>query len=184
MSQRWVLPGLLALLACFTGGWFLQRRLGVSEDVYQQARLFEQVLAHVRDYHVDSLPEDELYRRAIDGMLGQLHDPYAALLVGKDYQRQQERTTGDYAGIGLQVDARNGWITVVAPLDNLARRPYAIRMIDTRGIDEPLADRPDLRSDCAGDVYRRHGPQQRHYARHPDAADGRAGRGSHLRHAG
>ena len=116
MSHRWAFPGLLALLACFTGGWFLQRRLGVGEDVYQQARLFEVVLAHVRDYHVDSLPEDELYRRAIDGMLAELHDPYAALLVGKDYQRQQERTTGDYAGIGLQVDARNGWITVVAPM--------------------------------------------------------------------
>jgi carboxyl-terminal processing protease len=127
MSQRWVLPGLLALLACFTGGWFLQRRLGVSEDVYQQARLFEQVLAHVRDYHVDSLPEDELYRRAIDGMLGQLHDPYAALLVGKDYQRQQERTTGDYAGIGLQVDARNGWITVVAPMPGTPGERAGIR---------------------------------------------------------
>jgi len=116
MSHRWALPALLALLACFTSGWFLQRQLGVSGDVYQQARLFEQVLAHVRDYHVDSLPEDELYRRAIDGMLAELHDPYAALLVGKDYQRQQERTTGDYGGIGLQVDARNGWITVVTPM--------------------------------------------------------------------
>jgi carboxyl-terminal processing protease len=127
MSHRWALPGLLALLACFTSGWFLQRRLGVGPDVYQQARLFEQVLAHVRDYHVDSLPEDELYRRAIDGMLGQLHDPYAALLVGKDYQRQQERTTGDYAGIGLQVDARNGWITVVAPMPGTPGERAGIR---------------------------------------------------------
>ena len=122
MSHRLTLPALLALVACFTGGWFLQRRLGVGPDVYQQARLFEEVLAHVRDYHVDSLPESELYHRAIDGMLEQLHDPYAALLVGKDYQRQQERTTGDYGGIGLQVDARNGWITVVAPMPGHARR--------------------------------------------------------------
>ena len=127
MSRRWALPGLLTLLACFTSGWFLQRRLGVSEDVYQQARLFEQVMAHVRDYHVDSLPEDELYRRAIDGMLGQLHDPYAALLVGKDYRRQQERTTGDYGGIGLQVDARNGWITVVAPMPGTPGERAGIR---------------------------------------------------------
>jgi carboxyl-terminal processing protease len=117
----------LALLACFTGGWFLQRQLGVSADVYQQARLFEQVLAHVRDYHVDSLPEDELYRRAIDGMLQQLHDPYAALLTGKDYQRQQERTTGDYVGVGLQVDARNGWITVVAPMPGTPGERAGIR---------------------------------------------------------
>jgi carboxyl-terminal processing protease len=116
MTRRWTLPAIVALVACFTGGWFLQRRIGVGRDVYQQARLFEQVLEHVRDYHVDSLPEDELYRRAIDGMLEQLHDPYAALLTGGDYQRLQERTTGDYVGVGLQVDARNGWITVVTPL--------------------------------------------------------------------
>jgi carboxyl-terminal processing protease len=130
MSHRWALPALLALVACFTGGWFLQRRLGVSEDVYQQARLFEQVLTYVRDYHVDSLPEDELYRRAIDGMLEQLHDPYAALLVGRDYQRQQERTTGDYGGIGLQVDARNGWITVVTPMPGTPGERAGIRSGD------------------------------------------------------
>ena len=127
MSKRWTVPALVALVACFSGGWFLQRRLGVGDDVYQQARLFEEVLAHVRDYHVDSLPESELYHRAIDGMLEQLHDPYAALLVGKDYQRLQERTTGDYAGVGLQVDARNGWVTVVTPLPDSPGERAGIR---------------------------------------------------------
>jgi hypothetical protein len=33
MAHRWTLPALLAVLACFTGRWFLQRRLGVGEDV-------------------------------------------------------------------------------------------------------------------------------------------------------
>ena len=37
-------------------------------------------------------------------------------------------------------------ITVVAPLSSFAALPYEIRVIDTRGIDEPLADRPDLRT--------------------------------------
>jgi carboxyl-terminal processing protease len=116
MRRRLLVPGAVALVACLTGGWFLQRQVAVDGDVYQQARLFETVLAHVRDYHVDSLPEEELYRRAIDGLLGQLHDPYAALLAGKDWERHLERTTGDYAGVGLLVDARNGWVTVVSPM--------------------------------------------------------------------
>ncbi len=84
MTRRWTVPALMALVACFTGGWLLQSRLGVGDDVYQQARLFETVLAHVRDYQVDSLPESELYHQAIDGLLEQLHDPYAALLAGND----------------------------------------------------------------------------------------------------
>ena len=37
-------------------------------------------------------------------------------------------------------------ITVIAPLPALAAVRYQLRVIDTRGIDEPLADRPDLRS--------------------------------------
>src|SRR3954470_13172325 len=127
MTRRWTLLAFLAVAACFCGGWLLQRRLGVGDDVYQQARLFEQVLAHVRDYQVDSLPETELYRRAIDGMLEQLHDPYAALLVGENYQRVQQRTTGDYGGIGVQVDARNGWITVVAPMPGTPGERAGIR---------------------------------------------------------
>ena len=37
-------------------------------------------------------------------------------------------------------------ITVIAPLPALASARYELRVTDTRGIDEPLADRPDLRS--------------------------------------
>ncbi len=116
MHRRWIVPGAVAMAACLTGGWLLQRPIALNGDTYQQARLFETVLTHIRDYHVDSIPEDELYHRATEGLLAQLHDPYAALLAGKDWQRHMERTTGDYAGVGLLVDARNGWVTVVAPI--------------------------------------------------------------------
>jgi hypothetical protein len=78
MIRRWTLPAVLALVACFSGGWLLQRRIGVGRDVYQQARLFEQVLQHVLDYHVDSLPEGELYRRSIDGLLTVFRDVMTA----------------------------------------------------------------------------------------------------------
>jgi carboxyl-terminal processing protease len=104
------------MVICFTSGWLLQRQVAAEGDMYQQARLFETVMTHVRDYHVDSIAESDLYRRATEGLLANLHDPYAALLTGKDLEKHVERTTGDYAGIGLLVDARNGWITVVSPM--------------------------------------------------------------------
>ncbi len=130
MPRRWKVLAAIALLACFTSGWFLQRQLAAGGDVYQQARVFESVLAHVRDYHVDSMAESELYRKATDGMLAQLGDPYAALLVGKDLERHVERTTGDYAGIGLLVDARNGWVTVVTPMQDSPAERAGIRTGD------------------------------------------------------
>src|SRR4026208_747886 len=62
------------------GGWFPQQRAGPAGSVYQQARLFDDVLAHVADYYVDSLDERQLYQMAIDGMLDQLRDPYSVFL--------------------------------------------------------------------------------------------------------
>ena len=116
MARRWTVLPAAAMVTCFTSGWLLQRQAAAGGDVYQQARLFETVLTHVRDFHVDSLGEPELYRRAADGLLANLRDPYATLLSGEDLQKHVERTTGDYAGVGLLVDARNGWITVVSPM--------------------------------------------------------------------
>src|SRR5918994_2317878 len=116
MKQRWGLIGLVAVISFLSGGMLLQ--LGVASDgnVYQQARLFDDVLGHVSTYYVDSLGETDLYQKATRGMLEQLNDPYSVLLTGDDYKALTEQTSGNYAGLGIQIDVRDGWITVVAPL--------------------------------------------------------------------
>ena len=106
----------VASVALVSGAWFLQRETEPAGSVYQQARLFEDVLAHVADYYVDSLDERQLYQMAIDGMLDQLHDPYSVFLKRDDFRALSEATTGNYGGLGIQIDVRDGWITVVAPL--------------------------------------------------------------------
>src|SRR5436190_22063450 len=103
-------------LALATGGWLLQRQTEPTGSVYQQARLFEDVLAHVADFYVDSIEERRLYQMAIDGMLDQLHDPYSVFLKRDDFRALNEATTGNYGGLGIQIEVRDGWITVVAPL--------------------------------------------------------------------
>ena len=111
-----VLVTAAAGLALATGGWLLQREVEPTGSVYQQARLFEDVLAHVADFYVDSIDERRLYQMAIDGMLDQLHDPYSVFLKRDDFRALNEATTGNYGGLGIQIDVRDGWITVVAPL--------------------------------------------------------------------
>src|SRR6266498_2809864 len=106
----------VVLAALVSGGWFLQRETEPAGSVYQQARLFDDVLAHVADYYVDSLDERQLYQMAIDGMLDQLGDPYSVFLKPDDFRQLSEATTGNYSGLGIQIDVRDGWITVVAPL--------------------------------------------------------------------
>jgi carboxyl-terminal processing protease len=107
--------GLVAAISFLSGGWLLQRGTGPG-NVYQQARLFDDVLSHVSAYYVDSLGETDLYQKATRGMLEQLKDPYSVLLTGDDYKALTEQTSGNYAGLGIQIDVRDGWITVVAPL--------------------------------------------------------------------
>ncbi|HEU5261700.1 MAG TPA: S41 family peptidase [Gemmatimonadales bacterium] len=111
-----VVVALTSVVALATGGWLLQREAVPAGSVYQQARLFEDVLAHVADYYVDSLDERQLYQMAIDGMLDQLQDPYSVFLKRDDFRALSEATTGNYGGLGIQIDVRDGWITVVAPL--------------------------------------------------------------------
>jgi carboxyl-terminal processing protease len=116
MKQRWSLIGLVAVISFLSGGWLLQRGAATDGNVYQQARLFDDVLGHVNSYYVDSIGETDLYQKATTGMLEQLKDPYSVLLTGDDYRALTEQTSGNYAGLGIQIDVREGWITVVAPL--------------------------------------------------------------------
>jgi carboxyl-terminal processing protease len=116
MKQRWGLIVVVAAISFMSGGWLLQRGVASGGNVYQQARLFDDVLGHVSAYYVDSVGETDLYDRATRGMLEQLKDPYSVLLTGDDYKALTEQTSGNYAGLGIQIDVRDGWITVVAPL--------------------------------------------------------------------
>ena len=109
--------------ALVTGGWFLQRGLDGGTSSVNGARLFDQVVTHVSDRYVDSLSRDSIYHEALQGMLRELHDPYTVFLSGDRLARLNENTSGRYAGLGVQIDVRDGWITVVSPLpDSPAER--------------------------------------------------------------
>ena len=53
---------------------------------------------------------------AAAGAVAQLNDPYSSLESDEDYRALNEITSGNYGGLGMQIDVRDGWITVVAPL--------------------------------------------------------------------
>src|SRR5205814_9959957 len=120
----------VAGLALAPGGWLLQHEAAPAGTVYQQARLFEDVLAHVADYYVDSIDERRLYELAIDGMLDQLHDPYSVLRKRDDCSALNEATTGNYGGLGIQIEVRDGWTTVVAPLPDTPAERAGIQTSD------------------------------------------------------
>jgi carboxyl-terminal processing protease len=115
-GQRLLVLGLVGFVSFLSGGWLLERGTEQAGNVYQQARLFDDVLGYVADFYVDTVTEAELYDKAIDGMLEELHDPYAKFLRPEDFADLTENTTGKYGGLGIRIDVRDGWITVIAPI--------------------------------------------------------------------
>lgn len=115
-QQRFWVTVLVGLVAFFSGGWLVQRGMQRGANVYQKARLFDDVLTYVAEYYVDTLNAADLYDLAIDGFLKELNDPYTSFLREKDYRDLELSTTGNYGGVGMQIDVRDGWITVIAPI--------------------------------------------------------------------
>jgi carboxyl-terminal processing protease len=117
MRSRTITVGALLVLSLVTGGWLLERgtHTGAVPTKAEAARLFDQVFTHVSRNYVDSVDASIMYRMAVDGMLYELEDPYTSLLGPDKLGRLNETTSGNYAGVGVQVDVRDGWIVVIAP---------------------------------------------------------------------
>src|SRR5687768_10276641 len=105
------------VIAMVTGGALLHdgARTGTF-TTFEGTRLFESVFRHVRTDFVDPVTDSALYRKSVDGMLFELNDPYSAFLPPERLARLHETTSGNYAGLGVEVDLRDGWLIVVAPI--------------------------------------------------------------------
>lgn len=123
-------PATVLVLALVTGGWFLQAGVEREENVYIQARLLEEVVDHIADNFVEPVDRDELYRDALDGVLDGLDDPNTSLLAPEEYEQFRSQTEGDYGGVGLEIQEREGWVTVVTPLPGTPGSSAGIRAGD------------------------------------------------------
>lgn len=79
--------------------------------------LIAEALARVRDEYVDTVDEEELVSNAISGMLDGL-DQHSRYLDRDQYEDIRITTTGNYTGVGLDIDVRDGKVMVVAPLED------------------------------------------------------------------
>jgi carboxyl-terminal processing protease len=113
-----VTPVLVALIGVMSGGWLMQQGVDPQRNVYFQARLLEEVVRHVSNRFVEETDPDRLYRMAIDGMLSELGDPHTSFMTPEDYERLRLQTQGEYGGLGIEIDIRDGWLTVLSPLPN------------------------------------------------------------------
>ena len=119
LQRKWTPAVAVAILAMLTGGWLLQSSSGQAQDAsLEKQRLFQHVHQLVSERYVDDVEPGELYRMAIEGMLRELGDPHTSFLDPEAYEQLELSTTGNYGGLGIRIDAQDGWITVVEVLPN------------------------------------------------------------------
>jgi carboxyl-terminal processing protease len=97
-------------------GFGLARGLQATDDLRSQLDLFSQVLYLVQNNYVDVPDNQKLIRGAIDGMLKTL-DPHTVYVPEQRAQRMDEEFHGEYSGIGIQFEIRDGAIVVISPLE-------------------------------------------------------------------
>jgi carboxyl-terminal processing protease len=115
---RALLAAVVLASALVSGGWLVERGLagGHVAGNSRGAQLFDEVFQRIARDYVDTIPDSTLYTRAIDGLVGELRDPHSTYLSPQLLARLSERTSGRYAGVGAQIDVRDGWVTIVAPM--------------------------------------------------------------------
>lgn len=82
-----------------------------------EIRTFTEVFAKVKNDYVEEVNDRELIENAIRGMLEGL-DPHSAYLDGEAYKELQEGTSGQFGGLGIEVGMEDGFIKVIAPIDD------------------------------------------------------------------
>ncbi len=90
-----------------------------KDSAYSNLDLFAQVLEKIRTQYVDgtNMTYHALTYSAIKGMVGSL-DPHSEFLDPDDYQELQDDTEGQFGGLGLVVSLKDGYVTVVSPMDD------------------------------------------------------------------
>lgn len=107
-------------LGCFTAGvltmrlvWMLSSS-SLSGDWAQVA----EVRDIIRDRYVEPVSEEKLRDGAIRGMLESLGDPYSVYVSAEEAAEFNKDLTGEYVGIGAEVNTRSGWLTIANPMED------------------------------------------------------------------
>jgi len=110
--------GIVLGLSFSLGGGVLAERDAPSKTLpWEDARLLAEVLERVKQEYVEPVEDHELMESAVRGMVTDL-DPHSQFLDPDEYEEIRINTSGNYSGVGLEVNMDDGKVIVVAPIDD------------------------------------------------------------------
>src|SRR3954470_1222163 len=103
--------------------YFKSAQAAEKENIYPQIELFMRVLERVRQDYVDDniggekLTYERLIHGALRGMLKTL-DPYSEFMEPVKYTSMRDDMEGAYGGVGIVIGQKEGFLQVVAPMED------------------------------------------------------------------
>jgi carboxyl-terminal processing protease len=88
-----------------------------AELPLEDMRTFVEILNRVKSDYVEPVKDQDLLESAIRGMLDGL-DPHSAYLSADEFREVSISTSGKFGGLGIEVQMQNGFVRVVAPIDD------------------------------------------------------------------
>jgi len=97
---------------------------------FEDLRVFAEVFGRIKSDYVERVPDKKLLEEAIQGMLNGL-DPHSSYLNEDDYRELRVGTSGEFGGVGIEVGMEDGFLKVIAPIDDTPAARAGIKAGDT-----------------------------------------------------
>ncbi|MDC3059219.1 S41 family peptidase [Candidatus Pelagibacter sp.] len=121
-----------------------------ENNVYKKIDLFGEVLEKINKEYVDEINQSESMDAAIDGLLQSL-DPYSAYMSPEIFNEMQTETSGEFGGLGIEVNMESGVVKVISPIDDtpasragIKAGDYIIKIDDIQVQGKSLSEAVDL----------------------------------------
>ena len=111
------------------GAGFYHKLSADSDETYKGLKVFSDVIEIIQKNYVDPVEPKDLIEKAIQGMVSSL-DPHSALLPPEAYEELRIDTEGKFTGIGIHVTMRDGFVTVVSPIEGTPAYEAGIKAMD------------------------------------------------------
>jgi len=119
----------LGVLVSIGHGVFAERENSTATLPVEELRTFSDVFGRIKNDYVESVEDKELLESAIRGMLTGL-DPHSSYLDVDEFKELQVGTTGQFGGLGIEVGMEDGFVKVIAPIDDTPAQRAGVKAGD------------------------------------------------------
>ncbi len=102
---------------CLTAGIYGYRHIRSVPSASGDLKLLLDAYSMILENYVEKPDSKKLVLKMVDGMLATL-DPHSAYLPPEPYHEMELSMSGSFGGVGIELGAKEGKLTVIAPIDD------------------------------------------------------------------